>query len=306
VKWCRTFTEQFHTPFNILNLIDGERSILVFGYFGYILLVKYSNGDLVDSLNAGEKFRSAAVRLSNNEFIAVTETGRICHITVVDNAIKFEKKYQIYFDDNYSQDGKSIPKVFSEPILVDNCLVVAFCRSTYYSDPPIICYEISSNSLKWVANPGKVEESFGNIRGKMAVYNDHLWFAPAYSDGIYALDMNSGEVVQHIKLGETMFQQWSGLALSNNGQVFLPRNDGFVYQVDLNLKTILHRYNFENHEKAIDNFKSVPDINVNVDTNIDSDLSFKWRELFFSTLFLEEDKFYFGTDEGYLYSVSMV
>lgn len=282
VVWCRVFEGQFHVKPVICKSSKYDYCILVIDYYGAILLVEPDNGDLVDGIKTKYNFRSSPVLVGDNQYAIVAESGDIIRITIKDEIDIRELK-------NLDTE------VYSTPIYIkeSNALIVGSAGMSYFNNEKIRAVCLSTGKIIW-----KNDESLslGNIRANLLRYKGKIILGGTYSNKLISIDLESGKVSNEIKLGAETFPQWSSPCVDKLGLVYLPRNDGYVYQVN--------SVDFKLMEKVYLSEELVSRYEGNeMDKHLNT-LDMKWRNVFYSTPVVENGKLYIGNDEGYFYRVN--
>ena len=113
--------------------------------------------------------------------------------------------------------------------------VIPFVRDTTYEDPPLVCVtggRVGGWRVTWRATRRqRVGQGFGNLRMRPVAWNaETLIVCGAYSNEAYAIDAR-GQWKWSCPLGYEAFPQWGGPEICGES-VLVPRNDGFLHQVD--------------------------------------------------------------------------
>jgi outer membrane protein assembly factor BamB len=128
------------------------------------------------------------------------------------------------------------------PPMIDGASVIGGAiRDTYYSVPPLFCFDTAQKRFLWGERDEETRSSdnpFGNLRSAPLVMDAEVIFAPAYAAALYGADKSSGEIRWRIPAGTELLQQWSGPIAVNARHVVLARADGILYQFDVKERTI--------------------------------------------------------------------
>lgn len=279
VDWCRIVEGQFHTKLQICESEDLSFTILAFDFFGAILLLEPEKGNLVDGIKTPYNFRSSAVKVANDEFLVISQKGKVLRI-------KIKGAIQI------SELSNITSEVYSTPIIdqVSNSLIIACAGSRSGSNLKSISLE--SAELIW-----ENQDSFSsnNFRANLVINQGILWMGLTYSNKLIAIDTKKGRLIAEIELGAETFPHWSAPAIDEDGFIYLPRNDGFVYQVDrekLKINSKIKLYDEEPPKDDPNTFEAWSSI-----------LDRKWTNVFYSTPVLLDNQLYLGNDQGYFYRI---
>lgn len=118
------------------------------------------------------------------------------------------------------------------PLKIGDRLYIGYARETYYDDPPLFCYDLKKGEIVWEGR-GAPQRHYGNLRSSPAMVRGKLVIAPAYSDSLVLVSPRTGAVISEIKVGQSVFQQWSGPVPLSNRYVAIGRVDGVCSIVDV-------------------------------------------------------------------------
>ncbi len=122
---------------------------------------------------------------------------------------------------------------YNAPVVDGSRLIVPFARDTYYeTGPALLALSTSDGRELWRAKPGRVTESWGNLRSSPALADGLLLWAEPYSADVVTLDTSSGVVRYRMSLGDCLFPQYGSPAIAGD-VAYVPRQDGHLYALDV-------------------------------------------------------------------------
>ena len=282
-----------------------QECFIVVTYDGDVCFLDFNNGNIVEQFRVNENVMGNVVQ-KNSEYkeqlYIQTLNG---HIHLFENDISGHKpirSFSINYPGLYSSKLESNAEIYSSPMILGNQLIVAFARQTYYDYPPIISFDLESGNVNWIASDNKVDDSvhYGNIRGNLIHNGEFVLFVHAYANELVAMSPSDGRVKWKVGLGRAMFQQWATPIVFNNS-AYIPRYDGFLYNVDLETKTRNWAIYLGEHADAgtvFDNNQNLPNESERTEWEL-----YKGYPLI-STPAVFVDNLIVGTDEGYLYCLA--
>lgn len=302
LKYCISLGEQIHCKPVILDEI-----VIVISNVGSVFIVEKEYGKILNSEKSGYKFRSNILYISKEykHFLLVSEDGTLINVDFSEG-IKFQMLLKIMMPDYFATYGASPVEVFSDPKILYgksnwDSIVIAYCRSTTYDFPPLCIIDIGKKDGKLslrrpTSDPAYFD--YGNIRADMIYYKDKLYIPLSYSNIVIGVAPNSLEIQSIISVGDDMFQQWSGLAINSEGIGVIPRNDGYIYQIDMNEEKVLAQIYLMN-----DRYKGETGERARASSVVD--LRNKWKVCFYSTPAIEDKFCYVGTADGRICAVEL-
>jgi len=215
---------------------------------------------------------------------------------------KIEKRVLIKYPDNFSSSEFSYSELYSTPIVENGLIYQAFARQTYYDYPPIVCINEKDSSILWFSSDNEADDNFGNIRTELLLIDEEIIFVHPYSNELVSISKNNGEVRWKVELGRPMFQQWAS-PVYVNGNIYLARQDGFVYKINLDNKKREWSLYLGEQVDAGSVINSEQIQNNKYETTV-WDL-YKGFSLL-STPSFHKNSMIIGSDEGFLYSISNI
>lgn len=121
----------------------------------------------------------------------------------------------------------------AKPVVSDDLIIQGLAGATYGRQPPLVAYDATTHRVRWVASTvtDDVSGSFGNLRAAPLVVGEEVVFAAAYTRGLAAVSLATGELLWRLDLGQGMFEQWSPPVLGEQC-LYLGRHDGYLHKVD--------------------------------------------------------------------------
>jgi len=116
------------------------------------------------------------------------------------------------------------------------------------------------------------------------------------------MSKETGDVIWVTNIGRVMFQQWAS-PIINKKYFILSRYDGYLYFIDKETKKLELSINLSNHEEA-DKFYFGYQEHSDSDMNSKSELR-EGYSLLSKPILNGENTIICGSDEGYLYSISI-
>jgi outer membrane protein assembly factor BamB len=176
-----------------------------------------------------------AVRADGRSAILFGETGEIARAWCEAGSFKWE----LLATKSYGPPGASGRRhagLVAAPVLDGERLIGGATRDSYYSVPPLFCFDMARKTFLWgerEEEPRGKDNPFGNLRSQPLIVKDEVIFAPAYAAALYAADKDSGEIRWKLPVGKELLQQWSSPVQVDERRVLLARADGILYQIDV-------------------------------------------------------------------------
>ncbi|XOB63506.1 toll/interleukin-1 receptor domain-containing protein [Campylobacterota bacterium DY0563] len=232
----------------------------------------------------------------NEDFKRMIEEKNFCQY-------KITQEFPIKYPDEHNNNGDSDSELYSRPLIIKDKLFQAFARQTYYDYPAIICIDLKTKKVEWVASDDKkLSNDYGNIRTELLEYKDEIIFIHPYSNELVGISQDNGKVQWVTKLGRGMFQQWSSPIIYKDN-IYIARHDGYLYKVDGKTKQREWGMYLGEAEDAGAVFNDEQSL-VNESERADWDIG-KGFSLF-STPAVSKGNLIIGSDEGYLYCISNI
>lgn len=286
--------------------------ILAITYSGTIFSIDLATGRQLQRLNSNSPVIADTILTSLEPFsgqewpsytdglvVSPTVNGMLNLIPFDDGNLLDAKQIPVTFYDHFR--GARQPVEFcAKPLLHNDLVLLGIVRPTYYSAPPIVAVNVRERKVVWEASdPLKLEEDFGNLRSPPAIVGDEAVFATAYSKGLSALSLATGEVTWTLDLGQGMFEQWSG-PVTDGTAVYLGRHDGYLHKVDTKFKRREWSLFLGGQDRA-----GIAVAGDHLPPEFDEASS--WRSgnssPILATPVLDRGRLYVGTSEGWLYCI---
>lgn len=230
------------------------------------------------------------------ELQKMVDEGNLCQY-------KIREEILIKYPDEHNSNGNSISELYSKPLIIKDKLFQAFARETYYNYPAIVCIDLKTKSVDWVASDDKkLSNDYGNIRTELLEYRDEIIFIHPYSNELVGLSKENGKVVWVVKLGRDMFQQWASPIIYKDN-IYIPRHDGYLYKVDVITKQREWGMYLAEKEDAGIVFNDEQSL-VNEQETTDWEITKGFSLL--STPSISKGNLIVGSDEGYLYCITNI
>ena len=205
----------------------GSRWSALFASVAGVIYSVDSNDDQLLALGTLDGLiRANLVPTGPQGFLAATDSGQIIKVSMDHNDLQSEVLAR-------APSGKygGGASITATPLLAGDLAYVGYARSTYDDEPAVFCLNWRSGELLWSAQ-GRADETYGNVRTTPALIGDRLAIASAYSDAILFVDAATGTYIGDVKLGQSVFQQWSSPVSVGTDIVALGRVDGVVSLID--------------------------------------------------------------------------
>ncbi len=191
-------------------------------------------------------------------------------------------------------------KFYGAPLVVDDRIILSVVRQEEHEYPPVMAFA-KDGGLDWIGTDpdGYIDSAFGDSRLTPASWFDHLILADPYSNSIYSLSGDSGEVTWATDLGHPTFQHWASPVVEND-HVYVARHDGFLHKLQANDGKRIWSMYFGQYAHAGKSFLQNEPL-----PKMDSGpvWSPQLASPIFSTPAVSGDTIVVGTDEGYLYII---
>jgi outer membrane protein assembly factor BamB len=180
----------------------------------------------------------------------------------------------------------------------DGKIIVGTVGRTY-AYFPIAAIDVATGEVAWRAADVGMAFQTGNVRSAPLVVGDEVVFTCAYSDGLFAVSLANGEYRWRVRLGQEMFEQWSGPIARGNG-LYLGRHDGYLHKVDMSTKKRV--WSIYLGDDAAAGAVIAAD-----QKGLKFDAPAAWRAgqsaPILATPRIDRGRLYVGTNAGYLYSI---
>jgi outer membrane protein assembly factor BamB len=155
--------------------------------------------------------------------------------------------------------------------------------------------------LDWIGTDpdGYINSAFGDARMTPASWFEQLIFADPYSNSIYSLSSESGEVLWATDLGHPTFQHWPSPVVENDF-VYVARHDGFLHKLQANDGKRIWSMYFGQHTHS---GKVFSEDEILPNTGSGPVWSAQLANPIFSTPAVSGNTIVVGTNEGYLYII---
>lgn len=206
---------------------NGTRwSALFASIAGTIYSIDSNDDQLLEIGTISGGVRASLVPTGPQGFLAATETGLVVRASMKRNDLQCE----ILAEAPRGTYGGGT-SITATPLIRGDLAFVGYARDTYDAQPAVFCLNWRSGEVVWSAE-GNVDDTYGNVRTTPAVVGDRLAVASSYSDSVLFIDPASGSYLGEVKLGQSVFQQWSSPVLVGPDVVALGRVDGVVSLID--------------------------------------------------------------------------
>jgi outer membrane protein assembly factor BamB len=231
----KIFEKAFDSEIFAAPLVIDNR-LFVTCYDGTCLLIDLQSNQVLCSEKIPLKVRANPVTIKINEdrrIAVLGETGELCLVSASADGIRYDVVFRKKYFESILDKSLLKAEFVAEPLVRDKCVIAGYARGTYYDCLPVICFDMEKRAVVWEdRRHAKTPISCGNLRAKFGVIDDMLIAAPAYSDGVWAINQITGEVLWQLGLGQDLFQQWSAPTSIGGGRAIIGRADGLLYQID--------------------------------------------------------------------------
>ena len=277
----------------------------------YVLDLKNGLTKARSELDAGVR---AGLVAAQGELWVATVSGTLYRY-VGFGEVQLRRESRIYYPDEFGNElsGKAIAwyerlgkgrgqraKFYGAPLVMDDRVILSVVRARQYDYPPVMAFT-KSGQLDWIGTDpgGMVGSAFGDSRLTPASWYGRLIVADPYSNAVYSLEADSGEVVWATHLGHPDFQHWASPVVAND-YVYVARHDGFLHKLRASDgKRIWSMFIGQNGHagRTFLEDEPLPDL--------ESD--FEWNSQIpnpiYSTPAVSDDTIVVGTDEGFVYVI---
>jgi outer membrane protein assembly factor BamB len=160
---------------------------------------------------------------------------------------------------------------------------------------------MKSGQLDWIGTDpgGLVGSAFGDSRLTPASWYGRLIVADPYSNAVYSLATDSGEVVWATQLGHPDVQHWASPVVAND-YVYVARHDGFLHKLQASDgKRIWSMFIGQNDHAGRTFLEDEPLPDLPSDFEWSSQIS----NPIYSTPAVSEGTIVVGTNDGYVYVI---
>ena len=191
---------------------------------------------------------------SKREFIVTTESGLVVRCVYNNDRLTHRVIGIVtYTGHPFSENGvgtETVGSIHAAPNLDGNHLYVGFARKTYYSEPPLICLDSVTGETVWRALQ-LPQGDCGNCR-VTPIFNEHYLVAAfSYSNGIHIFDKANGKLLGAVRIGRTVWQQWSAPVFYGKHHVILGRVDGTISMVNMRELRVVASISFANRDSHL-------------------------------------------------------
>jgi outer membrane protein assembly factor BamB len=191
-------------------------------------------------------------------------------------------------------------KFYAAPLVLDDRVILSVVREGQFEYPPVMAFA-TDGGLDWIGTDpdGYINSAFGDSRLTPASWFDQLILVDPYSNSIYSMSSNSGEVLWAIDLGHPTFQHWASPVVEND-YVYVARHDGFVHKLQANDGKRVWSMYFGQYAHSGKTFLENEPLPKLESAPI---WSAQLASPIFSTPAVSDNTIVVGTDEGYLYII---
>lgn len=264
------------------------------------------------SVDAGVR---AGMTADKGDLWVATEIGTLYRYVGFGD-VQMRRESSVYYPDEFGSELSGVAidwyerlgqgrgqraKFYSAPLIVDNRVILSMVRHRQYEYPPVMAFT-KDGGLDWIGTDPErlVDGAFGDSRVTPASWYRRLITADPFSNAIYSMSTDSGEVVWATDLGQATFQHWASPVIGND-YVYVARHDGFLHKLQaIDGKRVWSIY-LGQHKHAGKVFLAnelLPQMNS------DSEWDPRHAHPIFSTPAVSDNTIVVGTDEGYLYVIN--
>ena len=181
---------------------------------------------------------------SNGDLWVATESGTLYRYVGFGD-VQIQRRSRIYYPDEFGKQLSGVAadwykrlgqgrgqraKLFSAPLVVDGRVILGLVREGQYEYPPVMAFS-KDGGLDWIGTDpdGFVTSAFGDARFTPASWSDQVILTDPYSNSVYSLSSNTGEVLWSADLGNTTAQHWASPVVGND-HVYVASHDGFLHK----------------------------------------------------------------------------
>jgi outer membrane protein assembly factor BamB len=277
----------------------------------YVLDLKDGATKARSELDAGVR---AGLVAAQDELWVATVSGTLYRY-VGFGEVQLRRESRIYYPDEFGNElsgqaiawyerlGKGrgqLAKFYGTPLVLDDRVILSVVRARQYDYPPVMAF-MKNGQLDWIGTDpgGMVGSAFGDSRLTPASWYGRLIVADPYSNAVYSLETDSGEVVWATHLGHPGVQHWASPVVAND-YVYVARHDGFLHKLQAkDGKRIWSIFIGQNGHAGRTFLADEPLPDLQSD--------FEWRSQIpnpiYSTPAVSEDTIVVGTHDGYVYVI---
>jgi len=277
----------------------------------YVLDLKDGTTKARSELDAGVR---AGLVAAQDELWVATVSGTLYRYMGF-GEVQLRRESRIYYPDEFGNElsGKAIAwyerlgkgkgqraKFYGAPLVLDDRVILSVVRARQYDYPPVMAF-MKNGQLDWIGTDpgGKVGSAFGDSRLTPASWYGRLIVADPYSNAVYSLSTDTGEVLWATHLGHPNFQHWASPVVSND-YVYVARHDGFLHKLQASDgKRIWSMFIGQNGHAGttfLEN-ESLPDLQSDAEWNS------QIPNPIYSTPAVSEGMIVVGTHDGYVYVI---
>jgi outer membrane protein assembly factor BamB len=277
----------------------------------YVLDLKDGTTKARSELDAGVR---AGLVAAQDELWVATVSGTLYRY-VGFGEVQLRRESRVYYPDEFGNElsGKAIAwyerlgkgrgqraKFYGTPLVLDDRVILSVVRARQYDYPPVMAF-MKSGQLDWIGTDpdGLVGSAFGDSRLTPASWYGRLIVADPYSNAVYSLATDSGEVVWATQLGHPDVQHWASPVVAND-YVYVARHDGFLHKLQASDgKRIWSMFIGQNDHAGRTFLEDEPLPDLPSDFEWSSQIS----NPIYSTPAVWEDTIVVGTNDGYVYVI---
>jgi outer membrane protein assembly factor BamB len=277
----------------------------------YVLNLKDGVTKASSRLDAGVRAGLVAAR---GDLWVATESGTLYRYVGFGD-VQLRRRSRIFYPDEFGNklSGVAIDwyerlgqgrgrraKFYSAPLVVGDRVILSVVRQGQYEYPPVMAFA-KDGGLDWIGTDpdGYINSAFGDARMTPASWFEQLIFADPYSNSIYSLSSESGEVLWATDLGHPTFQHWPSPVVENDF-VYVARHDGFLHKLQANDGKRIWSMYFGQHTHS---GKVFSEDEILPNTGSGPVWSAQLANPIFSTPAVSGNTIVVGTNEGYLYII---
>ena len=257
---------------------------------------------------------SGGLAAGRGELWVATEAGTLHRYTGF-GEVQMRRDSSVYYPDELGNalsgsaidwydrlgNGKGLrAKFFAIPLVLEDRIVLSLVREAHYAYPPVIAFK-KDGELGWIGtDPNQfVRNSFGDSYLTPAPWYDRLILADPYSNSIYSISRETGEILWATEFANPNFQMWSSPVVARD-HVYIATYDGFLHKFSAGNGERVWSIYLGQHQLAGRTFfrdEPLPDVQS----------SPEFRSVqsspVFSTPAISDHTIVVGTDEGFLYVI---
>ncbi len=278
---------------------------IVITYNGFINFLDTQTGDIHYTVQINGHIIGTPLYITNsyNSLLYIQTMEGVIYKLKKQYSFKVIDEFHLHYPDTFNSESRySSPQLYSTPIIDDQFIYVGYGRHTYYNYPALLCYNQETKEYMWFASNKNTEDSFGNIRSNLAIYQDEILFVHSYSNQLVAVSKIDGKVSWMIKIGRGMFQQWASPVTYGNS-IFIARYDGYLYKINAQTKQMEWAMYLGENQDSGTVFQQGQEL-----SNIHETTAWELYKGFplLSTPTVYKKNLIVGNDEGYLFCVGNI